>query len=552
MTPTEVLHAAVPDRRRFAWSLALAILTNVSAVALLATSMWLIVRAAERPPILFLGFAVVGVRAFALGRAVFRYVERLVSHDSVFRQLPQLRVRVYARLAELAPWGITGAQRGDTLSRFVRDVDELQFYPLRALLPSWSALGFALASGFAVGLLSPAAAIALIGTLGVGTALSSLAVRSGAQRNAETLATARGAVADAVLDAVENWNLLTAFGAAQTAQDRVIRSGIELSQRERQMAGRVGLANAILIMSGAVAIVLAALAVAPLVEGGTLTVPGAAVVVLLPIAIADVLAAIPLATQARARVSGAAKRIAQLLPDETPAEIPDERIEQEQHLRPLGSMVVQLRDVSAKYPGSSTPAIRGVDLELATGECVLLTGPSGAGKSTLAQVLARTLEYGGSATLGGVELRELGAATVRRNVVLCEQLPWLFHTSIRGNLQFAQPGVTDAELLAVLDRVGLTTWVHARGGLDAEVGERGELVSGGQAQRIALARALLSDAPVIICDEPTANIEPSLAEQLLRDIAGLSPERSVLIVSHESLPSGVTARTLRMEAGRLR
>ena len=544
----DILRLAVP--KRIGWSLALAVLTNVSAVALLATSMWLIVRAAERPPILFLSFAVVGVRAFALGRAFFRYIERLVSHDAVFRQLPAVRVRLFERLAELAPWGITGMRRGDTLSRFVRDVDELQFYPLRVLIPSWSALIVVAASCVLVGFWSPLAALSFVLILAGGTLLAALDVRRSARRSASEIAPARGVLADAVLDAVNNWDVLVAYQAAGSAADRVRDAGRELSRREQQVAGRGGLANGILIGTGAIAICVAALAVSNAGTGGlgALSVPAAAVIVLLPIALVDVLAAIPLAVHARAAAEGAAARIAELLPDSTPSGIADERLERERELMQIPGTDIVITDLTATYPGSSRPAIEGVTFDLPAGELVLVTGRSGSGKSTIAQVLVRLLDYAGSVTLGGVELRQLGAATVRSQVVLCEQLPWLFHSTIRGNLQFARPAADDVELAAVIARVGLSAWMAERGGLDAEVGERGDLVSGGQAQRLALARALLSEAPVIICDEPTANVDPLMADALLRDIASLAPERSVLLISHQSLPAGIAARTVTLGA----
>lgn len=550
MTPQEVLRASVPDRKRFGWSLALGVLANVSAVALLGTSMWLITRASEQPPIMFLSFAIVGVRAFALGRAAFRYAERLASHDSVFRQLPALRVRLFERLAELAPWGVTGARRGDTLSRFVRDVDELQFYPLRVLLPSIATLSVVLVSCIAVGLLSWLAALGITAALALGTLLAAWVTLRSSRQSAVSIAPARGLVADRVLDAVSNWDVLVAFGADRQAAQAVAQAGSDLSQRERRIASRGGLANALLILGGGLAVTFAALGVTPTVAAGALSVPGAAVAILLPIALTDLLSAIPLAVHARGQAEGAARRIAELLPESAPEGIPDEHVELALPRRQLSAHPrLRFEHAQAQYPGTARPSLRDVSFELAPAELVLLTGPSGAGKSTIAQVAVRLLDYRGSVTLDGVELRDLGADQVREQLVLCEQQPWLFHSTIRGNLQFAHPGTSDAELEAVIARVGLGEWMRERGGLDAEVGERGELVSGGEAQRIALARALLSSAPIIVCDEPTANVDPERADQLLRDIASLSPERSVLLISHQELPKGVPHRRLQIVAG---
>src|SRR6185503_4794959 len=157
----------------------------------------------------------------------------------------------------------------------------------------------------------------------------------------------------------------------------------------------------------------------------------------------------------------------------------------------------------------------------------------------------RFLAYEGSYRLGGVEASDLEASAVRRIVGLVEQRPWLFDEDVRQNLLFARDTATDADLLEVLDRVGLREWVEQRGGLDARVGERGALVSGGQAQRIALARALLADFPVLIVDEPTANVDTGLGDALVRDILSAAADegRAVLLISHTPIPAGLITST---------
>jgi ATP-binding cassette subfamily C protein CydC len=165
-------------------------------------------------------------------------------------------------------------------------------------------------------------------------------------------------------------------------------------------------------------------------------------------------------------------------------------------------------------------------------------------------VLVRFLDYTGSYRLNGVEARELAPAEVRRVVGLCEQRPWLFDDTIRQNLLFARDTAGDDDLLDVLDRVGLADWVRLRGGLDARVGERGALVSGGQAQRIALARALLADFPVLVVDEPTANVDAGLGDRLVRDILSATRDagRAVLLISHTPVPAELITRTLTLTA----
>ncbi len=207
---------------------------------------------------------------------------------------------------------------------------------------------------------------------------------------------------------------------------------------------------------------------------------------------------------------------------------------------------IVLRGVRAHWPGRRSSADGGrradarpaalvdVDLTIAPGERLLVRGGSGAGKTTLAHVLVRFLDYEGSYRIGGVEASDLEPTAVRRLVGLVEQRPWLFDEDVRQNLLFARDTATDDDLLDVLDRVGLRDWLDERGGLDARVGERGALVSGGQAQRIALARAMLADFPVLVLDEPTASVDPARADALLRDLTDAASRsgRTVVLISH--------------------
>ena len=214
--------------------------------------------------------------------------------------------------------------------------------------------------------------------------------------------------------------------------------------------------------------------------------------------------------------------------------------------------MLQLTGLGARWPGGSGTAFSGLDLSLERGDRVVIEGASGSGKTTLAHVLVRFLDYRGSYRLGGIEARALSADSVRAFVGLCEQAPYLFDEDIRQNLLFAHDSATDAELVAVLARVGLAEWMHERGGLSARVGDDGALVSGGQAQRLALARALLADFPVIVFDEPTANVDPERAEGLMRDILTAATDlrgedsRTVIVISHLPVPDELVTQRVRL------
>ncbi|TFD63858.1 thiol reductant ABC exporter subunit CydC [Cryobacterium sp. Hh38] len=552
-TPTpaarDVLRLAQPRPRWFAPGLLAGVTSAVMAVALLACSAWLITRAAEMPSLAYLGMAVVGVRAFAIFRSVFRYLERLTSHDAAFRQLAELRLGIFRRIVPVAPAGLAQTGRGDLLTRLVRDVDDLQDLPLRVVQPLLVAGITALLSVIGIWLIVPAAGLTLLVCLLLAGVLGTLFSGSLAARAERELAPLRGTLADEVLEIVENLDVLTAFDALKPRLAALARTDERLRRATLRRSVGVGVQSAVVAMFAGAATLGALYFGIPALDGGggllspDLLGPTLIVAVLVPLAVFEVFGMIPLAASAWRQVRVSARRVAEVVPASPPAEIPVDV----PNLRPWRAtpVMLELTDLGASWPGQTEQGVAGVTLRLAPGDRVHLAGPSGAGKTTLAQALVRFLDYTGSYRLNGVEARLLAQTDVRRVVGLCEQRPWLFDDSIRQNLLFARDTATDAELLAVLARVGLAEWVAARGGLDARVGERGALVSGGQAQRIALARALLADFPVLIVDEPTANVDSAQADALVRDLlrAAADAHRAVLLISHTPVPDDlVTAR----------
>jgi len=553
-----ILRLAQPPARRSLPGLAAGVVSAASAVALLACSAWLITRAAEMPPIMFLGTAVVGVRAFALSRSAFRYLERLTSHDAAFRQLGALRLGIFARLLPLAPAGLSETRRGDLLTRLVRDVDDLQDFPLRVVQPLATSGLVALLSVIGVWTVLPAAGLTLALCLVVAGVVGALASAALAARSERALAPLRGALADEVLEVVENLDVLTAFGALEARLDdlRVVEDRLRRAALRRSTGA--GVQAAVISLGAGAATVLALIAAIPALGTGGFSGPALAVVVLVPMAVFEVFGMIPPALSAWRQVRSSAERVATAVPEQVPAEIPAEAaLDAAGVTAPVtaapgepGIPLLELTGLGASWPGALAPAVAGLSLRLDAGDRVHLAGASGAGKTTLAQTLVRFLDYTGSYRVNGVEASDLTPSDVRQVVGLCEQRPWLFDDTIRQNLLFARESADDAELLTVLDRVGLSEWVGQRGGLDARVGERGALVSGGQAQRIALARALLADFPVLIVDEPTANVDTGLGDRLVRDILSAAADggRAVLLISHTPVPADLITRTVTLTA----
>lgn len=551
MTAGEVLRGAMPPARRFWPGAAAGFLSEASAVALLAVSAWLIVRASEQPAVMYISMAVVGVRAFALSRAAFRYVERLASHDAALRQLAATRSDLVRRLIPLAPDGLTRTSRGSILGSLVDDVDELQNLPLRVVQPLVGSAAVAGGAVILVALIHPPAALTLLACLVVAALVAAGWGWAAGGRSERAIAPLRGRLADAVLDHLGSFDVLVACGAEEASRARIAAADADVRRAVVRRAVAQAGATALVSLLAGIASVLAVLVATPAVTMGQLAGPALAVVVLVPMAVFDVFTSVPLAASSWRQVRSAAARIAAATPETVPAELVRDQGAPTGTDPALGEGL-RLREIEATWPGASAPALQRVDLDVAPGERLLVVGSSGAGKSTLAHVLVRFLDVTGAYTIGGVDVRDLAADDVRRTVGLCEQRPMLFDEDIRQNLLFARDDATDADLEHVLQRVGLGPWLRERGGLDARVGERGALVSGGQAQRIALARALLHGFPVLVLDEPTAGVDPAASDALLTDLlSAVGADQAVVLISHVTVPATLIDRVVHLEAGRI-
>ncbi|MFI0810871.1 thiol reductant ABC exporter subunit CydD [Streptomyces echinatus] len=533
---------------RLVGALVLGSLALGSAVGLMATSGWLISRASQQPPVLYLMVAVTATRAFGIGRAVFRYAERLLSHDAVLRMLADTRVAVYRRLERLAPAGLRGVRRGDLLTRLVADVDAFQDYWLRWLLPAGTALVVSVASvGFTAWLLPEAGAALAAGLLAAGVGVP-LLTAAAARQTERRLAPARGLLATRVTDLLTGTAELTVAGALPARTDAARRADGALTRIAARSAAVTGLGDGLTALVSGLTVTATAAFGAQAVAAGRLSGVAMAVVVLTPLAAFEAVLGLPLAVRYRQRVRRSAERVYEILDAPEPVREPESPRQ-----APVSPFPVVLKGLVARYEGQRREALTGLDLTLEQGRRVAVVGPSGSGKTTLAQVLLRFLEpEAGTYTLAGVDACAPAGDDVRRLVGLCAQDAHLFDSSVRENLLLARKDATEADLRGALARARLLDWVDSLpDGLDTLVGEHGARLSGGQRQRLALARALLAGFPVLVLDEPAEHLDLPTADALTADLLAATEGRTTLLITHRLAGLEAVDEVIVLDAGRV-
>lgn len=514
---------------RFRLGLLLGALAVGCSVGLMAVSGWLISRASEQPPVLYLMVAVTATRAFGMGRAVFRYAERLVSHDAVLRMLADLRVSVYRRLERIAPAGLREHRRGDLLARLVADADALQDYWLRWLLPVGTAVLVGTGSvAFTTWLLPEAGAVLAVGLLAAGIAVP-LVSGACARRAERRLAPARGELATRVADLLTGTAELTVAGALEDRKGRARESDGLLTRIAARGSAAAGLGSGLSALVCGLTVVAAAAVAANAVYDGRLSGVAMAVAVLTPLAAFEAVNGLPLAVQYRQRVRRSAERVYEVIDAPVPVMEPEQAA-----AAPASPFPLRLTGLTARHPGQERAAVRDLDLTLEAGRRIAVVGPSGSGKTTLAQVLLRFLDpAAGTYSLGGKDARTLDGDDVRALVGLCAQDAHIFDSSVRENLRLARTGASEEQLREALAAARLLEWADGLPeGLDTLVGEHGERISGGQRQRLALARALLADFPVLVLDEPAEHLDLATADALTADLLAATEGRTTVLITH--------------------
>ncbi|GIK08873.1 MAG: hypothetical protein JETCAE02_16070 [Anaerolineaceae bacterium] len=536
--------------RRVALSVLLGAGTIGASVALMGTSAWLISTAAVAASVADLGVAVVGTRFFGIARGLLRYAERLVSHDVTFRLLSRLRVWFYEKLEPLAPARLMEFRAGDLLARIVGDVETLEHFYVRVVSPPLTAVLVGLFTSIFLASFYPALApVFLTFFLALGLLLPLLA-QTLSRRPAARTVRLRADLHTRLVDGIQGMADLLAYGRGAERLKQIAAAGDDYGEAQRRMARVTGLHSGLSTLLTNLGMWTVLYLCIPLVNSGELAGPMLASLALLTFAAFEAVTPLPLAAQMWNSAREAARRLFEVV-DTEPVISEQSSVTSEQ--LPVANYQLQITDLTFAYPNAATPALDRVTFNLQPGASVAIVGPSGAGKSTLANLLLRFWEYSsGEIRLGGESLHGLDPDEVRARIGLVSQNAYFFNASVRENLRFARRKVTQEEIEAAARSAQIHDFIlRLPKGYDTFIGEQGLRLSGGERQRLAIARALIKDAPILILDEPTANLDPLTEKQALETLFGLMKRKTSLLITHRLAGLENVDEILVMDRGRI-
>ena len=510
------------------------LLAVASAVGLLALSGWFISAAAYAgltaiTAQLFNFFHPgIGVRVFAIGRTLARYVERIVSHDATFRILQSLRSWFYRHLEPLAPSRLMNFRSGDILNRIVADIDALDNLYLRVFSPSVIALTMSvLVVGF-LWLFDPV--ISMVTALFLSMAgffVPLMAMRLGEGCGHE-LAQHLSDLRIRIVEGLQGMPELLVFGAHHRHLDTVKQSSRALLKSQLRMSQILGLSQALMTLISGLAVLATLYLAVILVNRDVLDGAGMALVTLAVLASFEAVFPLPTAYQYLGRTREAGRRLLEIVDSKPEVIFPGQSVTRPRHVG------VRFEKVCFRYNQKAGWALRDVDFKIHPGRRVAVIGETGSGKSTLIHLLVRFRDPdAGCIQIGGVDVRNFGESDLRRHISVVAQQPHMFNATLRENLLMARPGAGEDELLDALNFAQLLNFVSALpDGLDTWIGEAAKLLSGGQARRVAVARAILHNGPLWVLDEPTEGLDPVTEGRMMAAIKAQTAGRSLLLITH--------------------
>lgn len=542
-----VLESMQGFRARFLLSVFLGFATIGAGIGLMTTSAFLISKAATHPPILDLAVLIVGVRFFGIARGALRYAERLVSHDLTFRLLGKLRVKTFRALTRLAPAGIERFHSGDVLSRVVSDVDSLQHLFTRVAGPPLVAVAVVALTATIGSFFLPEVGVLMTGALVTGIVAIPLLTAALGTRYGRVVGRARAELTITMVDIVQGAPEIAAFGQEDQFVSRVTERDRTLQASVRSAAWMRGLGDAAMTSVIGVAVIGTMALSTNAVIDGRLDGIHLATLVMLIIAAFEAVSPLPDAFHQLGESATASARISALA--NQPAPVPEPT-----HGEPVpASATIDLSDVWVRYGEDDEWVLSGLDLVIEPGKRVALVGASGAGKTTIAEVLLRFRPIDrGAMRIGDLDVDRICTDDVRRVIGLVGDTAHAFDTTVRENLSLGNPTATDAELADSLATAGLGHWPQSLpGGWETRVGEHGSSISGGERRRLALARALLAQFPVLILDEPTSGLDDETAEAVMDDYLEATRGRTTLLITHRPEGLALMDEVLFLQGGKI-
>ena len=525
---TWLIRLMLPYWRQILLALILSTLTITSHIGLMATSAYLLARAALHPPILDLMVTIVGVRFFGLSRVVFRYLERYVSHDVTFRVLSRIRVKFYQRLEPLAPARLLNFRSGDLLSRIVADVEIQQNFFLRVFAPPLVALLVLFGYGFFLARFDVRFSFILAGCFlvaGLGIPWGIKALSQGVGRQLVALkAELNTQVADTLLGITE----LIVYGQAQAYLDKIQRTDKELMNQQRRINSLSAFSSALTGMLANLGLWFVLVLGILLVEKGKLNGVNLGMLALGTFSSFEALFPLALVPHHLEQNRAAADRLLELIEAE-----PTVKNSGALSPKPEG-LDLAFQEVCFRYDPNEPWALNHLSFRIPNQGKMAIVGPSGAGKTSVVNLLLRFWEYDeGRIDLGGYSLREYTQEDARSFIGVVTQRTHLFNATIRENLLLAKPEGTDEELIRASQQAKLHDFILSLPqGYDSYVGEGGFKLSGGQRQRLAIARVFLKNAPILILDEAMAGLDPLTEREVMDEVYQLMEGRTTLVITH--------------------